>query len=66
MLAAGLIVKSLVAVGTKAIIALCSETLIEWTFFYFAEAIAASTKTEKDDQWLKQFKAAYQAKQPKE
>ena len=56
------IVKGLIAVGTKLLIASCSEKVIEWGFFYIAEAIAKSTKTPHDDAFLLQIKDAYAVK----
>lgn len=56
------IAKGFMAFGTKLLISLGSEKLIEWAFFYLAEQIVKTTKTPHDDKFLAEIKKTYQAK----
>ena len=53
------VVKGLMGFGTKILMSLASEKLIEWMFFYFAGEIVKSTKTKHDDKFLAEIKKAY-------
>ena len=57
------LVKSLLGFGTKMLMSLASEKLIEWTFFYLAGEIVKSTKTKHDDQFYEEIKKAYKGKE---
>jgi len=48
------------ALLTKLLMATCSEKVIEWAFFYVAQAIVKTTKTNHDDEFYNQVKAAYE------
>ena len=54
-----IILKSLMAFGTKLLMSLGSEKLIEWAFFYVASEVVKSTKTKADDKFLEEVKKAY-------
>ena len=54
-----ILLKSLATLGTKIFIAVASGPLIEWAFFYLAEAIVKTTKTPHDDAFLAEIKANY-------
>jgi hypothetical protein len=54
-----IILKSLMAFGTKLLMSFASEKLIEWAFFYVADQIVKSTKTDHDDKFLEEVKKAY-------
>ncbi len=60
------LLKGLFAVGTKLLVAAASETVIEWAFFYVAEAIVKSTKTPHDDAFLEELRDNYGKKPNKE
>ena len=53
------VLKGLFAVGTKLLVAMASETVIKWAFFYVADEIVKSTKTPHDDVFLKELKDNY-------
>ena len=53
------IVKGIIGFGTKMLMSLASEKLIEWLFFYLAGEIVKSTKTEHDDKFYEEIKKAY-------
>ncbi|AUR83529.1 hypothetical protein NVP1036O_31 [Vibrio phage 1.036.O._10N.286.45.C3] len=57
------LVKSLLGFGTKMLMSLASEKLIEWTFFYLAGEIVKSTKTKHDDKFYDEIKKAYKGKE---
>lgn len=42
------------------IIKLASEAFLEWLFFWVAEMIVESTKTTKDDEFLKKVKEIHE------
>lgn len=54
-----IMLKTLMGMGTKLLLATASSSVIEWTFFHFAGAIVKSTKTPHDDKFLEEVKAAY-------
>ncbi|AUR92817.1 hypothetical protein NVP1177O_52 [Vibrio phage 1.177.O._10N.286.45.E10] len=54
------LVKSLLGFGTKMLMSLASEKLIEWVFFYLAEQIVKSSKTKHDDKFFAEIKRAYE------
>lgn len=56
-----ILLKSLVAVLTKIVMATASKSVIEWFLFYVASAIVTSTKTPHDDIFYKKIKEAYEA-----
>lgn len=56
------ILKGIMAFGTRLLMSLASEKLIEWAFFYVAEQVVKTTKTPHDDQFLEQAKKAYEQK----
>lgn len=58
----GLIVKGLTAFLTRLLVSLASEQMIAWAFFRVADAVVKSTKTQKDDEWLKKIREVYQSK----
>lgn len=51
--------KSLTNVGIKLFMTFASERMIEWMFFKVAQAIADSTKTKKDDEWVNKIRNEY-------
>lgn len=53
------IVKGIMGFGTKMLMSLASEKLIEWMFFYLAGEIVKSTKTKHDDKFYEEIKKAY-------
>ncbi len=55
-----IIVKSLVKVGTKLLLAMGSEEAIKFAVFYAAEKVTESTKTTADDKWLEIVKDKYE------
>lgn len=57
-----IILGSLVKVGTKLLLSLGSEAVIKQTFFYIAESVVKSTKTEADDKLLQAVKDNYDKK----
>lgn len=57
------ILKGLMAVGTKLLMSLASEKLIEWAFFYVAGEVVKTTKTKHDDEFFAEIEKAYKAKQ---
>ena len=46
-------------IGIKLITAIASQKLLEWLLFWVVDMIVKSTKTDKDDELVKQIKAAY-------
>ena len=58
----GLVVKGLTAFLTRLLVTLASEQMIAWAFFRVAESVVKSTKTTKDDEWLKKVREVYQSK----
>lgn len=59
-----ILIKSLISVGTRLLVAMGSEILIEWAFFKVAETLAANTKTKHDDEFVDMLKRMY--KDPKD
>ena len=57
------IVKGVMGFGTKMLMSLASENLIEWMFFYLDGEIAKSTKTTHDDKFLAEIYRAYKGEQ---
>ncbi|MGI2068587.1 hypothetical protein [Shewanella baltica] len=53
--------KAFINVGTKLLVSLASESLIEWAFFKIAKAVVKSTKTPHDDEWFQKIKETYEA-----
>lgn len=49
-----------IAVIKKILISLLSEKFLEWMFFWAASALVESTKTTKDDEFLKKAKEVYE------
>lgn len=60
-----ILLKVLVTIGTKLLIAMGSEKMIEWAFFKIANAIVTTTKTPHDDEWLAKLTEAYYSKDKK-
>ena len=56
------ILKAIMSFGTKLLVSLGSEKLIEWCFFYVAEQIVKTTKTKHDDEFFEQIKKSYDSK----
>lgn len=51
------------AIGIKLITAFASQKLLEWLLFWVVDLIVKSTKTDKDDELVRQIKAAYYGEQ---
>lgn len=51
--------------GVKLLTSLATEQMIKWAFFKIADAIAKSTATTHDDEWLVRIKQAYEDGSPK-
>ena len=47
------------AIFIKLISAIAAKAFLEWLLFWVADLIVKSTKTELDDKFLKELKAAY-------
>lgn len=56
------LVKGIMAFGTKLLVSLGSEKLIEWAFFYVAQQIVKSTATKHDDEFLEKVMKNFQEK----
>lgn len=56
---ASLLLKVVISFGTKLLVSLASEKMIEWAFFKIAEAVVKSTSTPHDDEWLAKMKEVY-------
>ncbi|MGB7996575.1 hypothetical protein [Photobacterium halotolerans] len=54
-----IILKSLLAVLTKMLVATASKDVIEWMLFHVIELIVKSTKTPHDDAFYAKVKEAY-------
>ncbi len=54
------ILKAVMTFGTKLLVSLGSEKLIEWAFFYLAQHIVKATKTPHDDKFLEEVMKSYQ------
>lgn len=54
-----LLMKGLTGFLTKAIVAVASEKMVSYTFFRILEAMAETTATPHDDEWVARMKAAY-------
>lgn len=59
MIFVDLLVKALLAFGSKLLISLCSEKMVEWAFFKIADSVVKSTKTTQDDEWLDKIRDVY-------
>lgn len=57
--------KVLMTFGTKLLIAIGSESMVEWVFFKIANAIVTSTKNPHDNEWLEKVTEAYYNKKAK-
>ncbi len=55
-------VKGVMTFGTKLLVSMGSEKLIEWAFFYVAQQIVKSTKTKHDDEFLEKVMRNFQEK----
>lgn len=55
------LIKSLIAIMTKLVMAVSTKPLIEWFLFYVAKQIVKSTKTPHDDVFYSKIKAAYES-----
>ncbi len=44
---------------TKALTTMLSKAMLEWLLFWLADMAVQSTKTTKDEEWLKRFKDEY-------
>jgi hypothetical protein len=55
-----ILIKTLLAVITKIVMAACGEAVITWLFFKLAEEMAKSTKTAADDEFVEKVKASYE------
>ncbi len=49
------------AIALKLIAAMASQAFLEWAFFWVADLVVTSTKTNKDDVWLAKIKEAYKS-----
>lgn len=54
-----ILIKGITSFLTKLLLGAASEKMIAHTFFTIAEAVARSTATKHDDEWVKQLKASY-------
>lgn len=57
----GLLAKGIKVIGTKVLISLFSEKMLEWVFWKVAKLIVASTKTPHDDAFLVELEKAYKS-----
>lgn len=55
----GAFAKAIVAFGTKLLLSVATEKMIEWLFFYVAQQVVLTTKTTHDDEFMQQIKKAY-------
>lgn len=55
-----LVIKGLLSVLKSMLVTMASEYMIKYALFAIAHAAVESTKTEKDDKWLKEFKEQYE------
>ena len=55
-----LLLKGLVSVLKGMLATVASEYMIKYALFAIADAAVKSTKTEKDDKWLAEFKEQYE------
>lgn len=55
-----ILLKGLLAVLKSMLATVASEYMIKYALFAIADAAVKSTKTEKDDAWLKEFKKQYE------
>lgn len=55
-----ILLKGLLKVLKGMLATLASEYMLKYAIFSVAEAIVKSTKTDKDDAWLKEFKEQYE------
>ena len=46
-------------IGVRLVTAFASRKLLEWLLFWVVDLIVKSTKTDKDDELVRQIKAAY-------
>lgn len=58
-----LLIKAFINVGTKLLVSLASESLIEWAFFKIAKAVVDSTETPHDNEWFEKIKQNYDESQ---
>lgn len=56
----GLFIKGVMGFGVKLLTALATEQMIKWSFFKVADAIAKSTSTSHDDEWVAKIKQLYE------
>lgn len=56
----GAFIKAIVSFGGKLLTTLASEVMIEWAFFKIADAIAKSTATPHDDEWVQKIKQSFE------
>lgn len=55
----GLLAGGVKAIGTRILVSLLSEQVLEWLFWRVAKLIVASTKTEHDDEFLAKLEEVY-------
>lgn len=55
-----ILIKGLLAVLKSMLATVASEYMIKYALFAIADAAVKSTKTDKDDKWLKEFKEQYE------
>jgi hypothetical protein len=55
-----ILIKTLMSLGTRLLVSLASEQLIEWAFFKICDAVVKSTKTPHDDEWFQKIKETYE------
>lgn len=55
----GLLTSGIKAIGTRVLVSLLSEKMLEWCFWRVAKLIVVSTKTEHDDEFLAKLEEAY-------
>ncbi|MGI2106781.1 hypothetical protein [Shewanella frigidimarina] len=56
-----ILIKALMSLGTRLLVSLASEQLIEWAFFKICDSVVKSTKTPHDDEWFLKIKETYEA-----
>lgn len=56
-----ILTKGLTTFLTKLLISVASEKMVAYSFFKIAEAVAKSTATKHDDEWVAKLKASYEA-----
>lgn len=54
-----MLIKGLTTFLTKLVVGVASEKMVAHTFFTLAEAVARSTATKHDDEWVEKLKASY-------